>query len=75
MAHTFKSLLRSVGLTQQGLADLLGVREATVSDWATGKAMPRADMLVAIERVTGGKLALSEVASVLSRELGGRAAK
>lgn len=32
--------LQDCNLTQQQLADYIGVRRATVSEWATGKSLP-----------------------------------
>lgn len=37
---TLKMLRQRSGLTQVQLAELLGVRQATVSDWERGKAEP-----------------------------------
>jgi DNA-binding transcriptional regulator YiaG len=34
-------LRRALGLTQQGLADEIGVRQQTVSEWETGAYLPR----------------------------------
>ena len=36
-----RDLRRVLGLTQQGLADELGVRQQTVSEWETGAYLPR----------------------------------
>jgi DNA-binding transcriptional regulator YiaG len=36
-----RQLRRSLGLTQRGLADKLGVRQQTVSEWETGAYRPR----------------------------------
>mgnify|MGYP001124837328 CR=1 FL=1 len=35
----------SMGMTQNALANILGVRRTTVSMWETGKSNPRAEML------------------------------
>jgi DNA-binding transcriptional regulator YiaG len=40
-AARVRDLRRTLGLTQQGLADELGVRQQTVSEWETGAYLPR----------------------------------
>jgi DNA-binding transcriptional regulator YiaG len=40
-AARVRDLRRALGLTQQGLADELGVRQQTVSEWETGAYLPR----------------------------------
>ncbi len=40
-AATVRGLRRHVALTQQQLADELGVRQQTVSEWETGAYRPR----------------------------------
>lgn len=37
-------------LTQQELADMLGVGQSSVATWETGKATPRADKLIAMAK-------------------------
>ena len=46
-----KSLRSRLGLTQQALADLVGVSELTVSRWENGQAMPRRLALEKIDRL------------------------
>lgn len=36
-----RALRRHLGLTQQGLADELGARQQTISEWETGMYRPR----------------------------------
>ena len=36
-----RTLRRHLGLTQQGLADDLGTRQQTISEWETGMYKPR----------------------------------
>lgn len=36
-----RALRRHLGLSQEGLAQELGVRQQTVSDWETGRYRPR----------------------------------
>lgn len=40
-----KRMLREQGLKQKDLAKLVGVSTATVSEWCSGKKMPRMNML------------------------------
>ena len=40
-AHRVKALRRHLGLTQQELADHLGTRQQTISEWETGMYRPR----------------------------------
>jgi DNA-binding transcriptional regulator YiaG len=40
-AMSVRGLRRHLELTQQGLADELGVRQQTVSEWETGAYRPR----------------------------------
>lgn len=40
-AATIRALRAHLGLTQQSLADELGTRQATVSDWERGLYAPR----------------------------------
>lgn len=42
---TFADLRRKQGLTQQQLANELGVTQSTVAMWETGKAMPRMQLV------------------------------
>ena len=48
-----KKYLEREGLTQQELADKVGVKQPTVWEWVNGHSKPSADKLVVISRVTG----------------------
>lgn len=47
-ATNFTDLLRIRGITQQEIADKLGVKQNTVSQWANGKREPDFDNLLRI---------------------------
>ena len=49
-------LRKSVGLTQEQLADKLGVERTTVAKWETGEASPRADKLPKLAEVLGCRI-------------------
>jgi len=40
-SHRIQSLRRHLGLTQRELADELGTRQQTISEWETGMYRPR----------------------------------
>jgi DNA-binding transcriptional regulator YiaG len=40
-AETVRALRQRLGLSQRGLAEALGVRQQTVSEWETGAYRPR----------------------------------
>jgi DNA-binding transcriptional regulator YiaG len=40
-SERIRTLRRHLGLTQQGLADELGTRQQTISEWETGMYKPR----------------------------------
>jgi len=40
-AEDVRALRRHLGLTQQGMADELGTRQQTISEWETGMYRPR----------------------------------
>ena len=44
------------GITQQEMADALGISPATVSHWETGRRKPDVDDLIAISRYFGCKV-------------------
>ncbi len=51
-----RALRRHLGLSQEGLAQELGVRQQTVSDWETGRYRPRgasARLLTLVAERTG----------------------
>jgi DNA-binding XRE family transcriptional regulator len=43
-AETIRSLRRYLGLTQQQMAEELGTRQQTISEWETGMYRPRGGM-------------------------------
>ena len=49
----FKELRKGKGLTQSGLAKLLGVEQATVAMWEVGTNNPTADKLPKIAEILG----------------------
>ncbi|MCI8889247.1 MAG: helix-turn-helix transcriptional regulator [Hungatella sp.] len=48
LAQNLKCLRKQRGLTQQELADILGVKRSTVANWESSKREPEIDMLVCI---------------------------
>ena len=48
ISTNIKNLRKSKNLTQQQLADCLGVTHQTVSGWESGRSMPNIDMLTVI---------------------------
>ena len=40
-SERIQTLRRHLGLTQRGLADRLGTRQQTISEWETGEHKPR----------------------------------
>ena len=51
--NKFEELRKSKGLTQQEAADMLGVKQYSISKWETGKSLPRAGMLPFIANFYG----------------------
>lgn len=43
----------AVNMTQETLANKLGVTQAAIAMWETGKALPRAETLVELAKVLG----------------------
>ena len=43
----------AAGMSQQELADKVGVKRSAVAMWETGKAMPRADKLAEMAQLFG----------------------
>ena len=48
-----KEAREKAGLTQQDLADELGVGQSTVAMWETQKSLPRTDKLPALAKILG----------------------
>lgn len=46
-----KKAREKAGLTQQELADQLGIGQSAVAMWETGRAFPRADKLPALAKL------------------------
>ncbi len=53
----------SLNMTQDTLAEQLGVTQSAIAIWETGRAMPRADKLPEIARVLG-----CEVSDLFTKE-------
>lgn len=49
----FAKLRIQKGLTQQELADLVGVKRSTVAMWEKKKSFPRADKLIRLAKIYG----------------------
>ena len=48
-----KEKIKEKGLTQQQLADMLGVKQSTVSNWCTGYNLPCANKLIKLANILG----------------------
>lgn len=48
-----KKYREAAGMSQQGLADEIGVKRSTVAMWETGQALPRPDKLVKMAQMFG----------------------
>ena len=48
-----KEVREKAGLTQQDLANELGVGQSTVAMWETQKSLPRTDKLPALAKILG----------------------
>ena len=53
MTVNIKKARKKAGLTQQDLADELGVCQPTVAMWETQKSLPRTDKLPALAKILG----------------------
>jgi transcriptional regulator with XRE-family HTH domain len=53
MSHPLRAFRKKEGISQERLAELLGVSRATVIRWESGKASPRPADLPAISEKTG----------------------
>lgn len=51
--HPLKSFRARAHLTQEGLADMLGVKRTTVARWETGTRKPDRELLPSIVAKTG----------------------
>jgi len=49
----FKELREAAGLTQQGVAERIGVTQQAVDQWEHGVFMPRADKLTELAEILG----------------------
>jgi DNA-binding transcriptional regulator YiaG len=63
-----RRLRRSLGLTQRGLADKLGVRQQTVSEWETGAYRPRGAAARLLDIVAENALPYGQEADDVTRE-------
>lgn len=50
---SFLSARNKAGLSQAAVADKLGIKPASVSQWETGKTAPKADRLLEIAALYG----------------------
>lgn len=53
---SIKSLREQKGVTQQAIAEALGVSVSAVSQWESGVAVPRTNRLVELANVLGCKI-------------------
>lgn len=53
MCETLKKLREQSGLTQENIAEAVGVGQSAISMWETGKSKPRADMLIKLAAILG----------------------
>lgn len=51
--HIIREYRRKLQMSQKELAQMLNVRQSTVSMWETGSALPRADKLLHISKLFG----------------------
>ena len=49
------TLRKAKGLTQERMAELLGIDQSTVSSWEVGRSSPRVSQLKAIAKALGCK--------------------
>ena len=50
MVGKIKQMRQSRGITQQQLADAIGVKQKDISRWETGKRIPKLDKLLLIAK-------------------------
>ena len=48
-----KQMIKEKGLTQQELADMLGVKQTAISNWCNGYNLPSTDKLLKLEKILG----------------------
>ena len=53
MSRSIKTVRESKNLTQQYIANELGISRTSVAMWETGEAMPRADKLPELAKILG----------------------
>lgn len=53
LGQKIRELRRARGLTQQQVADLFGIKTASVSEWESGKSSPSTEKLVRLARALG----------------------
>jgi transcriptional regulator with XRE-family HTH domain len=49
--HKIESLRKAAGLSQEDLANLVGVTQGAVSQWESGESFPRAKLLIQISKI------------------------
>ena len=49
--HKIESLRKAAGLSQEDLANLVGVTQGAVSQWESGKSFPQAKLLIQISKI------------------------
>lgn len=50
---SFKTMRKRAGMTQMQVANALGVTNAAVSQWETGKTMPKGESLLKLAKIFG----------------------
>lgn len=50
---SLKQKIKEKGLTQQELADMLGVKQTAISNWCNGYNLPSTDKLLKLEKILG----------------------
>lgn len=60
MSMTLEDYLDDQDMTQREFAELLGVTHQAVNQWLRGRRFPRRELIVKIEKITGGKVKPSD---------------